>query len=271
MAAEAGTWLREGLRVVLVQPQQPGNVGAVARAMKNMGLRQLVVVDPAPGFDLERAGWMATGARDLLDEAAYVATVADALSGCDWAVACTARDRRWSWPVVGPDEVAATARERHRCTAILFGREDMGLDNASIALCQAIVRIPTAGLASINLSQAVLLVANACLREALHSGWDPEEAPRQGRRSGGPDGLRPDATPPALAGLEARRSLVEGVLGLLGRTAYMRGRNEEKVTVFLEGMLHRLGPTEEEVNALRGMVAKTRYAVERGPDRKGED
>ena len=77
MSVGPGHVLRQQVRIVLVQPQHPGNVGSTARAMKNLGLRQLVVVSPA-SFDVERARWMASGAHDVLTRARFVATVDEA-------------------------------------------------------------------------------------------------------------------------------------------------------------------------------------------------
>ncbi len=97
--------LRERVRIVLVRPLQPGNVGSVARAMANMGLRRLVIVDP-PAFDLERARWMAAGGAALLDQAQFVGSVAQAVAGCALALGTTARVRRWAWPVISPRTLA---------------------------------------------------------------------------------------------------------------------------------------------------------------------
>ena len=103
--------LRSGLRVVLVNPIHPGNVGATARAMKNSGLRQLVVVSPLQ-FDMERARWMAGGGRDVLDEAHFVSTVAEAVSDCQFAIGCTARARPCTPREAAHSHVTAGARRR---------------------------------------------------------------------------------------------------------------------------------------------------------------
>ena len=170
----AGRLLREDLRIVLVRPQHPGNVGACARAMMNMGLRQLTIVDP-PVLDLERARWMATSGRSILAGARFTASVAEAVADCHWAVACTARSRRWRWPVLSDRELAARAFDAGEAgegrTAILFGQEDTGLDNEAIGHCQAIVTITTDGAASLNLAQAVLLIGARLHDEARARGW----------------------------------------------------------------------------------------------------
>ena len=258
--------LRENLRIVLVRPQHPGNVGAVARAMKNMGLRNLVIVDP-PTLDLERARWMATSGRDVLASARFTATVAEALDDCDWAVACTARSRRWRWPVVEPSELAAKAFDTGGRTAILFGQEDFGLDNEALSHCQAIVQIPTDGLASLNLSQAVLLVCARLFDEARARGWVPTEAARQGRRSGGPTAdraakARPDPSTDPKATLGEQAQVVEMALEALALTPYMNAKPHDQVKVLLSALLQRSHPTVPELNILRGMLKKTRWRIE---------
>ena len=262
-----GATLRERLVVVLVRPQHPGNVGATARAMKNMGLRDLVLVDP-PAFDMERARWMATSASDLLARARFVACVEAAVAGCGWAVGCTARTRRWEWPVVEPDALARQAFDAPGRTAVLFGQEDFGLDNEALAHCQALLRIPTDGMASLNLSQAVLLVCAAFFQEARGRGWTGSEPPRQGRRSGGPtaDHNAPAGprTPPAeaaLATLDDQASVVQSALDLLEMTPYMNGKSRDKVQVFVAGLLQRAHPSRRDLNILRGMISKTRWKL----------
>ncbi len=258
--------LRNDIRIVLVHPLQPGNVGSTARAMKNMGLRHLIVVAP-PSFDMERARWMAGGAKDLLENTRFVATVAEAVSDCTLAFGCTTRARRWNWPVVEPPELAANAFDAHGPVAILFGREDTGLDNDSLSRCQKLLRIPTDGEPSLNLSQAVLLVCNAVLREARNRGWECDEPPRQGRRSGGvakgtkaPIELSPPAT------LDSQTNVANEALELLYKTPYMRGKNEDQLLVQLTNMLQRLNPTEMDLKILRGMFRKVTWSIKNRND-----
>lgn len=146
--------------VVLVEPQQPGNVGAVARAMKNTGLSRLVIVDP-PAYDPHRARWMAPGCDDVIANARIVATLDEALEGTHRAVATTARHRKRDQRVIEPRALADEILADDRVTALLFGREDYGLSVEHVARCEAIMRIPTPEHASLNLAQAVLLVGHA--------------------------------------------------------------------------------------------------------------
>lgn len=249
--------------MVLVRPVQPGNVGGVARAMANMGLGQLVLVDP-PAFDLERARWMAAGGAGLLDRARFVATVAQAVEGCTLVLGTTARVRRWGWPVVDHHAGARLALDQPGPVAVLFGPEPSGLDNEALAACQTLIRIPTAGEPSLNLAQAALLVCAAVMDEALSRGWEPQESPRSLGRHG-PFPARP-REPSPVASADERGQAVDQALALLTHTPYLATRSPEQVRVTLASLLQRAQPTRQELDALRGMLRKTAWALSRGGD-----
>ena len=118
------------IQVVLVNPSHPGNIGAVARAMKNMGLRQLVLVDPRKFPDPE-AEWRAASALDIIQAARVVETLDEAIADSQFVVGTSARDRRIPWPVQDA-RLTASRIVQHSSTdkvSILFGREDSGLNN----------------------------------------------------------------------------------------------------------------------------------------------
>ena len=93
----------QNIRVVLVNTSHPGNIGGAARAMKNMGLSKLVLVDPED-FPSPEARARASGADDILDAAQVVTTLEEALVGCSLVVGTSARDRRIPWPLLDPRE-----------------------------------------------------------------------------------------------------------------------------------------------------------------------
>lgn len=252
--------------IVLVQPLQPGNVGAVARAMANTGLRRLVLVDP-PAFDLERARWMASGGKKILDEARIVGTVAEAVEGCTWAVGTTARKRRWEWAPMDPDSMAVQAFERPGPVAVLFGREDHGLDNDSLSWCQAALRIPTSGEPSLNLAQAVLLTCSALFGQARARGFEgKDDIVRQGKRSGGAPLSTREVPPSPPGSLPMQRRTIDLAVELLSDTPYMLGRNPEQITVTLGQLLNRAQPTQVELEILLGMIKKTRWKLDHPDD-----
>ncbi len=256
----AGQVLRDGVVVVLVRPLQSGNVGGVARAMKNMGLRRLVVVAP-PAFDVDRARWMAPGAEGLLDEAHYVATVAEAVAGCRFVVATTARRRHSPWPAFEVDAFAARAFGGEGPVAVLFGPEDHGLANDELAHAHALVHIPTDAHASLNVAQAVLLVGQALHAEARRRGFSPR-ADAKGRRGGPGRGAAPQASgahvPAALGSLEP---LVEEWMSTLEQATYLVGHEPLLVQATLRRILQRAALAEGEISILRGQLRRVRWKM----------
>ncbi|HEX4858313.1 MAG TPA: RNA methyltransferase [Usitatibacteraceae bacterium] len=155
------------VRVVLVETSHPGNVGSVARAMKTMGLQDLVLVQPRDAAVCRNAEAvaLASGAADLLQDARVAGTLAQAIADCHHAIALTSRRRELSHGMhalraavqMAAQELAA---DRSRRIALVFGSETYGLSNDQIDLCQAIATIPTSpDYASLNLSHAVQLAA----------------------------------------------------------------------------------------------------------------
>lgn len=148
-------------RIILVQPTHPGNIGAAARAMKNMGLSQLTLVQPKQ-FPHAEASVRASGADDVLAHARVVNTLEEAMQGCQLVFATSARSRRLEWPSCTPRESAQliAALPANAQAAIVFGRESSGLTNEELALCHMQIHIPTvAHFSSLNLSAAVQLIA----------------------------------------------------------------------------------------------------------------
>lgn len=149
------------IRVVLVETSHPGNIGAVARAMKNMGLDQLVLVRPKQFPDPEATA-RASGADDLLRRARVVDGVEAAIGDCGLVAATTSRDRDQYFRVRDVREGAAqiVAQARTGPVALLFGNERTGLTNDELALAHLLLRIPAnPEYASLNLAMAVQLVA----------------------------------------------------------------------------------------------------------------
>src|SRR5215467_3224937 len=131
------------IRIVLVAPSHPGNIGAVARAMKNMALEELVLVRPKQ-FPHSEAVARASGADDILERARVVGTVSEALSGCGFVAATTSRDRDQNFRVADVRDVAEriVAEARRAPTAVLFGAERTGLTNEDLESAHVLVRIP---------------------------------------------------------------------------------------------------------------------------------
>ena len=169
------------IRIVLVAPQHPGNVGAVARAMKNMALTELVLVRPRQFPDPEATA-RASGADDVLGAARVAATLAEALSGCGYVAATTSRERDQYFRVIDVREAAVrivTAAQRSPA-AVVFGAERTGLTNEELESAHVLIRIPAnSAYASLNLAMAVQLVAYELFRArgAALTGSEPPAAP----------------------------------------------------------------------------------------------
>ncbi len=154
-------WLPWPVRIVLVRTTHPGNIGAAARAMKTMGLTELVLVAPRD-FPHEEATARASGADDVLTAARVCPTLEDALVGCRLVMGTSARLRSVTWPQLEPRAAAAALLEsaREGPVALLFGTEKSGLSNEELDRCQVLVNIPAnPAYSSLNLGMAVQLLA----------------------------------------------------------------------------------------------------------------
>ena len=151
----------DNIQVVLVHTTHAGNIGGVARAMKNMGLHRLTLVAPKE-FPTPEAQWRAASAADVLDGARVVETVQEAIADCQFVVGTSARERRIPWPVQDARHCAVrmASHSSDQQVAILFGREDRGLLNEELQLCNLHCHIPThESYTSLNLAMAVQIVA----------------------------------------------------------------------------------------------------------------
>jgi len=149
------------IRIVLVNTSHPGNIGGAARAMKNMGLAELYLVEPRE-YPAPRAVWRAAGARDVLANAKIVGSVDEAIKDCGLVIGTSARERRIPWPLINPrecgDKIWQEARSHN--VALLFGREDRGLTNSELQKCHYHVHIPSnPDYSSLNLATAVQVLS----------------------------------------------------------------------------------------------------------------
>ena len=149
------------VRIVLIDPSHPGNIGSVARAMKNMALTDLCLVRPR-AFPHAEANALAAGADDVLTQARIVSSVAEAISDCAFIAGTTSRPRSYNWDFVTPRDVAAriVALPQGTRSALLFGSERYGLANDDLQYCNVLVRIPAnPAYCSLNLAMSVQLLA----------------------------------------------------------------------------------------------------------------
>lgn len=147
------------IRFVMINTSHPGNIGAAARAMKNMGFHDLALVDPRI-FPSGEATARASGADDILANASVHATLEEAIADCELVIGASARLRSISWPQVDPRTCAALVTRTRAKTAILFGREHSGLTNEELERCHYLLHIPcNTEYSSLNVAAALQVIA----------------------------------------------------------------------------------------------------------------
>jgi len=227
--------------VILVEPQLAENIGMTARAMANFGLSELRLVAPKNGWPKKGVREAASGATHVLDAAKLYATVPEAIADLRAVLATTARERGQMKRVLAPDaammEVAARVAEGEG-VGLMFGRERVGLTNDEVSLADAIVTFPVSeAFPSLNLAQAVLLMGYE---------W---------RRAAGLATLRFDGelrSPPATR--EALLSLFASLEETLASAGFYPPEKREIIARNMRDMLHRMGPTEQDVRTFRGAL-----------------
>jgi TrmH family RNA methyltransferase len=149
------------VRIVLIDPSHPGNIGSVARAMKNMALTDLVLVRPR-SFPHPEAEALAAGADDILKGARVVGALTEAIADCSYIAGTTSRPRSYHWEFTTPRDVATRigALPEAARAALLFGSERYGLGTEDLDHCNVLVRIPAnPEYCSLNLAMSVQLLA----------------------------------------------------------------------------------------------------------------
>jgi len=253
-------------RFILVRSKDSANVGAAARAMKNFGFEAMVLVAPRCPIDA-RARALASHAGDVLDRATVVDTLEEAIGDLRWVLGTSARRRASeSLPLYRPRQAAPTLWQPG--AGVLFGPEDHGLNNEELAVCQGYLSIPTADYASLNLAQAVLLVA-----------YDAHLA-RPGEADVAAPAVDPEAgawAPGVPAHERAPRDQLERFYAQLTeafhRVGFTDAQRERAIVRLYRGMFDRVALTPREVAALRGLVSQVTWAAEQPPERlpEGQD
>ena len=230
----------DAIRIVLVATTHPGNIGASARAMKTMGLSELILVTPQhyPGVE---ATARASGADDILYRARVVDTLDQALQGCVLVVGTSARPRGLSSPELEPRQAAqvllATASQAP--VALVFGRESSGLSNDELDRCHYTVQIPAnPRFSSLNLAAAVQILSYELRQQAL---------------------VGQSASPPLKTALPAPAEEVEGfyqhLQTVLLQTGFLDPDNPRHLMRRLRNVFNRAQPSHSEINILRGVLS----------------
>jgi tRNA (cytidine32/uridine32-2'-O)-methyltransferase len=172
------------IKIVLVSTSHPGNIGAAARAMKNMGLSELTLVAPAE-FPSGVAVGRAASALDILEKARVVETLTDAVADCTLVIGASARRRSIPWPMLSPEQLGEKAVGESAAggrIALVFGREDSGLNNEELQLCHFHVQIPAnPDYSSLNLAAAVMVICYEVRKAYLAAADQPSGEGQTGR------------------------------------------------------------------------------------------
>lgn len=229
----------KNIRIVLCETAHPGNIGAAARALKTMGLSQLVLVAPAR-FPHPEAEWLAVGAADVLRSARVCASLDEALAGSALSVACTARPREVAVPMVTAREAAARMVEvaRRQPVALVFGNEKFGLTAAEVGKCQLLATIPAdPDYSSLNVAAAVQVLAYELRLAAV-----------------GATARKYSGKPPEQATYEKIEHFYEQLERSLLEAGFLNPRNPKKLMARLRRLFGRTQLEQEEVNILRGVI-----------------
>ncbi|MEG4148967.1 RNA methyltransferase [Microcoleus sp. Pol12B5] len=297
------------IRIVLVEPAGPLNVGSVARVMKNMGLHQLVLVNPQCDYLGEESRLMAVRAADILETAKVVESLPAALVGCVRAIATTGDDSR-SLPTQLEEPAEALPWLLEAPSALIFGREDCGLTNAELNRAQRLIRIPSSdAYTSLNLAQAVAICCYELYRD---EGRRKKEEGRRKREEGrgkeeedasfpgsawegisrGSASSIPDATdnlstcyqeklatrqtenpsiPLASAPLENLEGYYQQLETLLLKIGYLQPHTAASRMEKFRRLYNRAYPTVDEVAMLRGVLRQTEWAIKTYPREANSD
>ncbi|MES9858315.1 MAG: RNA methyltransferase [Sedimenticola sp.] len=229
----------KNIRIVMIETSHPGNIGAVARAMKNMCLENLCLVRPKE-YPSAEATARASGADDLLAGAQLFDSLDEALEGCRLVVGASARLRTVEWPQLAPRACAETLWQEaaEGDAAILFGRESSGLRNSELDRCQYLVHIPAnSEYCSLNIAQAVQVIAYELYVESLSTRVQASEV------------VDNVATADAMEGFFDHLSQAMGDIG------FSDPHQSEKLNRRLRKLFFRARPDTEELNILRGILS----------------
>ncbi len=255
----------QNIRVVLVNTSHAGNIGGAARAMKNMGLSRLVLVDPED-FPSPNAVARASGATDILDSARVVATLEEALAGCSLVLGTSARDRRIPWPLLDPRECASVSVEQSAGggeAALVFGREYAGLTNEELQRCQYHVHIPSdPQFSSLNLAAAVQVLTYEVRMAWLAAEGRPIKVEKLETTA------MLDARPVTVDELENYFGHLEQTLVDIG---FLDPAKPRHLMPRLRRLYGRSGISKLEMNILRGILTETQKAARGEPHKRRSD
>lgn len=265
----------DNIRIILVEPAGPLNVGAIARVMKNMGCKHLVLVQPHCDPLGAEARQMAVHAVDILEQAHQVSTLPQALQGCHRAIATTARKRDFPILLEPPHSALPWLLEplgaSYPSSALIFGPEDRGLSNAELHYAQRFISIPANPIyPSLNLAQAVAICCYELYNQIqLHqlAEEQPSSFPAivtgvESRTDLGADSKTDSIANDSRAPLDLLEAYYQHLETLLLQIGYLYPHTATKRMEKLRRLFSRADLSITEVNMLRGIVRQMTWALE---------
>lgn len=246
------------VRMVMVNTTHPGNIGAAARAIKNMGLSSLVLVDPKE-FPSPKSVWRAAGAVDVLEKVRVVSTLDEAIADCGLVIGTSARERRIPWPLLSPRECGERvwAETSSHDVAIVFGREDRGLTNEELHKCHFHVHIPAnEEYSSLNIAAALQVIAYEVRMAYLTD--------KEGKAPHFDDW---DLPPARSKDVELYFAHLEETLGKLG---FFDPKNPRQTMTRLRRLFNRVRMDQMELSILRGVLTSIQNYIYRS-EKKDDD
>ena len=234
---------QDNIRVVMINTSHPGNIGAAARVMKNMGLTRLYLVQPVH-FPNADATAMASGADNLLTQAVVCDSLEQALEGCHLVLGTTARERKIQHEFIDGREAGmlSVAESDQHEVALVFGRERIGLTNDEIGRCHKLINIPTnPEYSSLNVASAIQIVTYEVMMSlrALNSKIKTESVVEY-------------------ASSENMERFYQHLEQTLIDIDFLRTKQSPQLMSKLRHIYNRVRLEQEEVNILRGILTKTR-------------
>ncbi len=247
------------IRIVLIETSHPGNIGAAARAIKNMGLESLYLVKPRD-FPSGVALGRAANALDILDRATVVDSLQEAIADCGLVIGTSARSRGIPWPMVDPAECAeklVTASGQNK-VALVFGREDNGLSNEELRQCHFHVQIPAnEDYSSLNLAAAVMVLSYEIRKVVLNAARPSDSAEDVDTDSVADNWDQPLVT----------MEEMEGFLGhlekVLVRLEVLDPKAPRQLMTRMRRLYTRIRPDRMEINLLRGVLSATETQLDK--------
>lgn len=241
------------IKIVLVEPSHPGNIGAAARAAKTMCIENLVLVNPED-FPSGQARARATGAIDVLERAVIYDSLKEAIADCTFVIGASARERGLQCPEITPDNLGARVWQEleQGNVAIVFGRESSGLSNEELDQCHYLTTIPANWeFSSLNLASAVQVIGYEIYSAYLEKSSADKAANHDLQASGGAD---------PLATVEQLENLFEHMQQVLLEIEFFDPKQPKLLMRRLRHLYNRARPTLVETNILRGILSATQKA-----------